>query len=428
MEFTLHVLIGIIVFVSTFYLIVTEKIPPAWSSLGGGLVMVVSGIINEHEAFEAVSHNLEIIFLLMGMMIIVSVLAETGLFQWFAIKMAQLVRGEPFALLALLAVLTAVFSAFLDNVTTILLMAPVSILLAKQLELNAFPFLLAEIMASNIGGGATLIGDPPNLIIGSESGLGFNDFLIHLSPLIVINIFVMIITFYFMFGRKMKVSRDLKARIMELDASKAIQDKLLIRRALTVFFIVIIGFLTNQIFHIGLAIIAVSGAVALAVIIKKTPHDAFKEVEWDTLFFFIGLFILVKGVEELKFIEFLGEKILEALDGNFQNANIFVLWFSALSSGLLGNVSHTVTFSKVIHIMTEHFHGINTTVLWWSLSLGACLGGNLTLVASAANIVGVNVSAKSGEKIGFGQFIKYGALITVESMILSSIYLAIRYL
>lgn len=428
MEFTLHLIIGTIVFIATFYLIVTEKVPAAWSSLGGGLVMVVTGIINEHEAFEAVAHNLEIIFLLMGMMIIVSVLAETGLFQWFAIKMAQIVKGEPFALLALLAFLTAIFSAFLDNVTTILLMAPVSILLAKQLELNAFPFLIAEIMASNIGGGATLIGDPPNLIIGSESGLGFNDFLIHLSPLIIINMFVMIITFYFLFGRKMKVSRDLKARIMELDAGRAIQDKLLIKRALTIFFIVIIGFVTNQIFHIGLAVIAVSGAVALAVIIKKTPHDAFEEVEWDTLFFFIGLFILVKGVEELKFIEFLGEKILNALDGDFTNANVFVLWFSALSTGILGNVSHTVTFSKIIHIMTDHFKHANTQVLWWTLSMGACLGGNLTLVASAANIVGTNVSAKSGEKISFGRFLKYGALITLESMILSTVYIIVRYL
>ncbi len=425
---SVHLGIGVLIFVVSFYFIVSEKIAPVWAALFGGMLMVLTGIINEHEAFDAIAQNLEIIFLLMGMMIIVNVIAETGLFQWFAIKIAQFVKGEPFALMALLAIITGVFSAFLDNVTTILLMAPVSILLASQLKVDAFPFLMAEIMASNIGGAATLIGDPPNLVIGAEADFGFNDFLIHMAPIAIINLIVVIGIFYVLFGKKMKVSRDLKARIMELDAKKALKNKKLVKQALTIFFIVIIGFLTDSIFHRGLAVIAVSGAVFLCILIKRDPHNTLKEVEWDTLLFFIGLFVLVKGIEELNIIDMIGEKIIALVDGNMTLSSLFILWFSTFSTSIIGNVSHTVTFAKVIHVISPHFSGFNTDIFWWALSMGACFGGNATLVASAANLVALGVSNKSGRKITFSEFIKYGISITIVTTVVASIYLYMRYL
>lgn len=420
--------LGILIFVITFYFIVSEKISPVWASLLGGMLMIITNIITEHEAFEAVSRNLEILFLLIGMMIIVSVIAETGLFQWFAIKIAQAAEGDPITMMILLALLTGTFSAFLDNVTTIILMAPVSILLASQLKIDSLPFLLIEIMASNIGGAATLIGDPPNLIIAAEADLSFNQFLIHMAPIAIINIFTVILLFYFIFGRKMKVSRDLKARIMQLNASKALKNPKLTKISLIIFFMVILGFLTDAIFHRGLATIAISGAVFLCIIVKREPHETLKEIEWDTLLFFVGLFILVKGIEKINIIDIIGQKIIELSYGNSKITSMIILWFSTLSTSLIGNISHTVTFSKVIHVVEAHFSSMNTNVFWWALSMGACFGGNSTLIASAANIIAVGAAQKSGRRIPFSEFIKYGISITILTTITSSIYLIIRYL
>ena len=420
--------LGILIFVITFYFIVSEKISPVWASLFGGMFMIIAGIISEHEALEAVSRNLEILFLLIGMMIIVSVIAETGLFQWFAIKIAQLAKGEPIILMALLALLTGVFSAFLDNVTTILLMSPVSILLASQLKIDSFPFLMIEIMASNIGGAATLIGDPPNLIIGSEADLTFNNFLVHMAPIAFINLIVVILVFYLVFGKRMKVSRDLKARVMQLNAKKALKNPKLTEISLLIFFMVILGFLTDVFFHKGLSTIALSGAVFLCILIKRNPHETLREVEWDTLLFFVGLFILVRGIEKINIIDIIGEKIIELSYGSSSITAMIILWFSALSTSLIGNISHTVTFSKVIHVVEAHYVGMNTSVFWWALSMGACFGGNSTLVASAANIIAMGASQKAGRKIPFSQFIKYGLSITLLTTFISALYIFVRYL
>lgn len=420
--------LGILIFVITFYFIVSEKISPVWASLFGGMLMIITGIISEHEALEAVSRNLEILFLLIGMMIIVSVIAETGLFQWFAIKIAQVAKGEPVILMAFLALLTGIFSAFLDNVTTILLMSPVSILLASQLKIDSFPFLMIEIMASNIGGAATLIGDPPNLIIGSEADLTFNNFLVHMAPIAFINLVVVILVFYLVFGKRMKVSRDLKARVMQLNAKKALKNPKLTEVSLLIFFMVILGFLTDVFFHKGLSTIALSGAVFLCVLIKRNPHETLREVEWDTLLFFVGLFILVRGIEKINIIDIIGEKIIELSYGSSSITSMIILWFSTLSTSLIGNISHTVTFSKVIHVVEAHYAGTNTSVFWWALSMGACFGGNSTLVASAANIIAMGASQKAGRKIPFSQFIKYGLSITLLTTSISALYIFVRYL
>ncbi len=424
----MQLLLSLFIFIFVFYLIITEKVPGALATMGGGLAMALAGIIHEEHALEAIADRLEIIFLLVGMMIVVHLISETGVFQWFAVKVAQLVRGEPFALIVLLSIVTAVCSAFLDNVTTILLMAPISILLANQLKLNPFPFIMTEIMAANIGGAATLIGDPTQLIIGNEGDLGFNDFLFNTAPLSIVALICLIVTVYLLYGKKLEVSRDLKARIMELDASRSLKNMTLLKQSGSIFILIIVGFLMNNFIHKGLMVISLSGAIYLCIIAKKKPEEIFKHVEWDTLFFFVGLFMMVKGVEEVHFIDIIGNKLIDITAGNFNLAVMVVTWISALFTSVIGNVANAATVSKIIHVMTPAFEGLNTQAFWWALSLGSCLGGNATILASATNVVAVGAATKAGCKITFVDFLKFGLIITIQSLVLTSAYIWMRYL
>ncbi len=424
----MELILSLFIFILVFYLIITEKVPGALATMAGGLAMAMTGIIHEEHALEAIAGRLEIIFLLVGMMIVVHLISETGVFQWFAVKVAQLVRGEPFALIVLLSIITAVCSAFLDNVTTILLMAPVSILLANQLKLDPFPFIMTEIMAANIGGSATLIGDPTQLIIGNEGRLGFNDFLINTAPLSILALAMLIGSVYLLYGRKLEVSRDLKARIMELDASRSLKNMTLLKQSGTIFTLIIVGFLMNNFIHKGLMVISLTGAIYLCIIAKKKPEEIFKHVEWDTLFFFIGLFMMVKGVEEVHFIDIIGRKLIQATAGNFNLAVMVITWVSALLTSVIGNVANAATVSKIIHVMTPAFEGMNTQAFWWALSLGSCLGGNLTVLASATNVVAVGAATKAGCRISFVDFLKFGVVIGIQSLVVASAYLWLRYL
>jgi Na+/H+ antiporter NhaD/arsenite permease-like protein len=419
--------IGLIIFITTFYLIITEKVPGPIATLLGGLSMALVGIINEHEALHAIGSRLEIILLLVGMMIIVHFISETGVFQYLAVKVAQLVKGEPFPLLVLLAVITAVCSAFLDNVTTILLVAPVSILLANQLKVDPFVYIMTLIMSANIGGLATLIGDPTQLIIGAEGKIGFNDFLVNTAPIAVISLIMMIVTVYFMYGRKMTVSRDLKARVMELDASRSLKNIRLLQESATIFALVIFGFLMNNFIDKGLAIMALSGAVLLILITKRDPVEVFKHVEWDTLFFFMGLFMLIQGIEATGLVDLIGDKLLESADGHLHIAASMVLWISAMFTAVIGNVANAAMVSKIIHFMIPTFPDGNTMSLWWALSMGSLLGGNITVLASATNVVAINSANKAGCKISFGKFLKFGIIIAVQTLVVANIYLWIKY-
>jgi len=424
----LELIVAGIIFIVTFYLIITEKVPGALATMIGGLSMALVGIINEEEALHAIGGRLEILFLLIGMMIIVHLVSETGVFQWFAIKVAQLVKGEPFALIALLSVVTAVASAFLDNVTTILLMAPISILLANQLKLDPFPFVMTEIMAANIGGAATLIGDPTQLIVGSEGKLGFNDFLINTAPIALVALGMLLVTVYFTYGRKMKVSRDLKGRIMELDASRSLKNQTLLKQSLSIFAIVIIGFVLNNFIEKGLAVIALSGAIALLILAKRKPEEAFKHVEWDTIFFFIGLFMLIQGIEAAHLIDILGEKIVAVTKGHFEMAVMMIMWVSAFLTSIIGNVANAATIAKIVHFVEPNFQNMsNPNTFWWALSLGSCLGANSTVLASATNVVAVASAGKAGCKINFMKFFKFGIIIALQSLVLATLYMAFRY-
>ncbi len=417
---------GIAVFVVTFYFIITEKYPKSLVAIIGGGLMVVSGILNEEQALETVGYNLEVIFLLVGMMIIVEIMSETGVFQWVAIKIAQLVKGDPVKILVFLSIVTAVFSAVLDNVTTILLIVPITIFLAKRLEVDPKPFVLLQIFMSNIGGTGTMIGDPPNLIIASLGNMGFNDFIINLMPIIIINTIVLLGSAALFFRKKLVVSRELKASIMELDLERTIKDSKLLKQSLAVFAVVIIGFLTNSVTNIGLAIIAIVGAMALVFISKKKPEEIFAKVEWETLFFFGGLFVLVEGVENLGIIKRLGEHILNITQGDLKMTSGLILILSTILSPILGSIPHTLSFGKIIVEILPEYQG-HTDVLWWALSLGACLGGNMTIVGAAANIVGSSVAKKVGIEISFKEFFKWGLIVVGQSTILSLIYIYVRY-
>ncbi|MFK4785875.1 ArsB/NhaD family transporter [Fusobacterium sp. MFO224] len=423
-----YLIVGMIIFIGTFYFIITEKIPSAWATMLGGLLMSLIGIMNEEEALNSIAERLEILFLLIGMMIVVHIISETGVFQWFAIKVAQLAKGEPFKLILMLSVVTAVCSAFLDNVTTILLMAPVSILLANELRLDPFPFVMTEIMAANIGGAATLIGDPTQLIIGHEGGIGFNEFLVNTSPMAMIAMVILLVNVYFFYCKKMEVSRELKARIMELDPSRSLKDKKILRIALIIFLLIITGFILNNFVNKGLAIISLSGAIVLVVLTKKEPKQILENVEWETLFFFMGLFMMVTGIEYLHVIEFIGEKIVRITEGKFNLALILITWVSAGFTSIIGNVANAATVSKIITVMEPAFKNeAHIKALWWALSFGSCLGGNLTILGSATNVVAVGAAKKVSCKIDFIKFFKFGAVISIQTLVIATIYLLIRY-
>ena len=421
--------IGILIFIVVFYCIITEKVPSSWATMGGGLLMTLIGITSQDEVLETIYDRLEVLFLLVGMMMIVLLVSETGVFQWFAIKVAQLVRGEPFKLIILLAMVTALCSAFLDNVTTILLMAPVSILLAKQLELDPFPFVMTEVLSSDIGGMATLIGDPTQLIIGSEGKLNFNEFLFNTAPMTVIALIILLTIVYFTNIRKMKVPNRLRAQIMELESERILKDKKLLKQSMIILSAVIIGFVLNNFVNKGLSVISLSGGIFLAFLTEREPKKIFGGVEWDTLFFFIGLFIMIKGIENLGVIKFIGDKIIEISTGNFKVATISIMWLSSMFTSIFGNVANAATFSKIIKTVIPGFQNVaNTKVFWWALSFGSCLGGSITMIGSATNVVAVSASAKAGCKIDFIKFFKFGAKIAILNLIAASVYMYLRYL
>lgn len=417
---------GIFIFCVSFYFILFGKQPKSLTAVIGGSLMVLIGVMNQEEALHAIGKNLEILLLLMGLMMVVEIMSETGIFQWAAVTVAQKAKGDPVKILIMLSIVTASCSAFLDNVTTILLIVPVTALLAKRLQIDPFPFIIVQIFACNIGGTATMIGDPPNLIIASMGGLDFNQFLMNLTPIVIINLIVLIITAKILFGKKFVVSRELRASIMDLEPNRSIKNKKLLIQSCCLFALILIGFLTNMVTNIGLAIISITGSVLLMTISKKDPEEIYKKVEWETLFFFGGLFVLVEGIDKLGVIDKIGEMLVDLTHGNLEMTSTVIVLLSSVLSPILGSVPYTLSFSKIIASIVPDFVG-NTDVLWWALSLGACLGGNMTMVGAPANIVGVSIAGKAGVRISFMDFFKLGILVVAESVIISILYINIRY-
>jgi len=413
------------IFIVAYIFIVSEKINKTLVALLGGSLMVIFHLISQEKAFEHIDMN--VIFLLISMMVLIKIIEQTGVFEFIAIKLAKVVKGKPFPMLVVLFLLTATFSAFLDNITTVLLIAPVSILLAKEMGITPFPFLITEIFASNIGGTATLIGDPPNIMIGSAAHLSFTDFLINLFPIIFINTILVIGILFFVFGKKMHVSRENRARIMEFNEKNMLKDRPLLIKSGIVFFFVLVGFVIHGFVDLEAATIALAGSTILIILGKIDPEKIFKEVEWSSIFFFIGLFIMVGALVETNIIDFIGKEMIKYTHNDIKFTAKIVVWFSGIFSGIIDNIPFVATMIPLIQDMGSKLGPNEIKPIWWALSLGACLGGNGTLIGASANIIIVNFAKKAGVKITFIQFLKYSIPITLITLFTSFLYIDFRY-
>ncbi|MGO1368856.1 MAG: SLC13 family permease [Senegalia sp. (in: firmicutes)] len=418
------VYMAISIFIITYIFIISEKINRTSIALFGATLLIGLKIISQEYAFDAIDFNT--IGLLIGMMIIVSIVKKTGVFQYVAIKAAKSAKGEPFRIILILSAITAISSALLDNVTTVLLIVPVTLVITDTLEMNPLPFLIPEILAANIGGTATLIGDPPNIMIGSATNLGFMDFVVNLGPIVVI---ILIVTFFIikiMYGKSMNVSNELKEKLMKFDENKSIRDYTLLKKSLFVLALTMIGFITHQYLGLESATVALIGASLLLIISKLDPEDILLEVEWSTIFFFAGLFVLVGGLEKVGVIEFLASEVLNFTKGNLLLTTLMVLWVSAIASAFIDNIPFVATMIPLIKSIGA-MSTITIGPLWWALALGACLGGNGSLVGASANVIVAGFLQKSDNKLTFMKFLKVGFPIMIVSVILSSIYLVIFY-
>lgn len=419
-----------------YIFIASEKIQKSVVALVGASLTMLLGLIplslnlehNVKGVFEYV--DFEVIFLLIGMMIIVNIASRSGVFKWLAINLLKLTKGHPKTVLFALAAFTAIASAFLDNVTTVVLMMPITFVIAKEFETDPVPFLITEVLASNIGGTATLIGDPPNIIIGTRAGLSFMNFVQELTPIVFLIFMVSIGVLIFLFRKGLKTTPEKMEHVANLDNSKNITNKNLMIRSVITLGLVILGFVTHDITHISAYVFAVSGASFLLLFEK--PKEIYRDVEWLTIFFFIGLFIIIGGFEANGGIKFLADQLIVLTHGSLELATMVILWASGILSGIIDNIPYTATMAPLI---SELINPANpnamtgaTHALWWALSLGACLGGNLTIIGAAANVLVSETSASRGHKISFLRFMKYGALITFISLVLSSFYLYFRYL
>jgi len=416
--------------------IMAEKFNRAVLALLGAGLMILCGVLNQQQAVAGIDFNT--IGLLTGMMVIVAISQKTGMFQYVAIKAAKLVKGDPWGILVMLSLVTAVFSALLDNVTTVLLIAPVTLLITDALGVRPYAYLFALILASNIGGTATLIGDPPNIMIGSAAHLSFTDFLVNLAPIIPLIFIVMIGVVWFMFGRDLKASDEKKQLIMQFDENAAIKDVPLLKKSLFVLFAVIAGFTVAHTFHLEPATIAMFGAALLLLLQSwgQPLHDKdhayegiMAEVEWTTIFFFVGLFIIVTGVEHTGVISMLGEKTLAMTGGDLAATAGAVLWVSAIASALIDNIPFVATMIPLIQSMAPTFGGEEYLVpLWWALALGACLGGNGSLIGASANLIVAGFAQRAGHPIAFLTFMKHAFLLMLLTIAIAHVYLYLRYL
>jgi Na+/H+ antiporter NhaD/arsenite permease-like protein len=411
------------IFLLVYVLFILERFPKVVVALLGASGVILLGIITQAEAFQHVDFN--VIFLLVGMMIMVNILKQTGLFDWLAIVTTRRVNGSGVGLLLTFCVMTAICSAFLDNVTTILFVATMTCALAEKININSVPFLISEVIASNIGGTATLIGDPPNILIASAAKLSFNDFLVHVSPVILLILPVALATLALIYRKELKLSPEAQLTMSQLPLEGVITDKKLLKTALIVLSLVLLGFVFHHTLHQEVGTIALAGAAVLMLF--EDPKDIWDDVEWDTIFFFIGLFIIVGAVETVGTLDYLSDQLFLMTEGNFNAITMSLLWVSGIASALIDNIPYTATMIPLLEKLSTHYADI--TPFWWALSLGACLGGNGTLIGATANVVAADIAAyKCGKRIRFLEFTGVGSLIMLESLLISTVYIWFRYL
>jgi Na+/H+ antiporter NhaD/arsenite permease-like protein len=415
------------IFVAAYILIATERVHRVVAALGGAALMLLLQVVDAEEAFHATDTGVdwEVIFLLLGMMLIVAVLRRTGLFEYLAIWSAKRARGRPYRIMVILCVVTAVASALLDNVTTMLMVAPVTLLIAERLAINPVPYLIAEVLASNIGGTATLVGDPPNIIIGLRADLSYGQFVAHLGPITLVILVIFLAMARVMFRRSFEVDRRRVAEVMELDEREALRDTGLLIRSLAILAIVTVAFLLHTVLHYDPSIIALLGGGLLVAVSRRPVGELTRDVEWETLLFFAGLFVMVGALVKVGAIDAVADAAARVSGGSTLVAAMLILVVSGALSGFVDNIPYVAAMTPVVAGLTGDLGA--GTVLWWALALGADLGGNATAVGASANVVVVGIAGRAGHPIRFVEFMKYGALVTVVSIAVSAAYLWLRY-
>jgi len=423
------------ILVITFIVLFSERFNRTVIALLGACTVIVSGILTQEQAIAGIDFNT--LALLTGMMVIVAVTRQTGLFEYISIWAVHLVKGDPRGVLIVLSLVTAVLSAFLDNLTTVLLVVPIALLIAEKLEVSPYPFLISQILASNIGGTATLIGDPPNILIGSATGYSFTDFLVNLGPVVLILLVMITLFLYFYLGSTLQASQENRDRVMRFRPADSIQDLALLKVSLSVISAVIAGFIFGEHYGIRPGTIAIFGASMLlllsdfgksAQVQGKRLRHAFAEVEWGALFFFMGLFILVQGVEHTGILQMLGEKLIQLTAGDPQIATFSVLWLAALASAAIDNIPFVTTMIPLVESMESSLGGAKAVEpVWWSLALGACLGGNGSLIGAAANVMVAGLGDRAGYPLNFITFIKIGFPIMLVSVLVANAYVYVVF-
>ncbi|CAN5394413.1 ArsB/NhaD family transporter [soil metagenome] len=422
--------IAVAVFVVAYVLIASDRINKTLVALAGAAVIAAVGVLGADDVFFSRETGIDwdVIFLLLGMMIIVSVLRQTGVFEYVAIWSVKRAKGSPLRIMILLTIVTAVASALLDNVTTILLIAPVTLLVCERLEINPAPFLIAEVLASNIGGAATLVGDPPNIIIASRAGLSFNDFLLHMAPIVVIILAVFIVMLPILFRGSFHVEPDRIASVMSLHEREAIRDPRLLIKSMVVLAAVFIAFVGHSILHVEPSIVALLGAGVLVLVSKLDSSDYLRGVEWETLLFFAGLFIMVGALVKTGVVDTLAQAAISATGGNALLTTMLILGISAPVSGIIDNVPYVATMTPIVsELAATVSNPAHQESLWWALALGGDLGGNLTAIGASANVVMLGIARRADIPISFWEFTRKGAIVTVMSIALSAVYLWLRY-
>lgn len=418
-----HAMIAVIIFALVMVLVITEKIPRAVAAILGAAFLLVLGIMDVETAASYIDFNT--IGVLIGMMLLVAVVKESGLFEYVAVKSAKLSKGDPWKIMVSFMIITAVLSCLLDNVTTVLLVGPMTLAITKALKINPVPFLLAQILASNIGGTATLIGDPPNIMIGSAADISFVSFIVHNGPVIGVVMVVTIIAFYFMYKKQLKADADAILSVMEMDEKQMIKDRRLLIKSVVVILLTVAGFSLHGAIGVETAVVALVAAVVMLIIGGQKFEDTLQDVEWGTIIFFIGLFIVVGGMVETGVIGALAEVVLGVTQGRPVMTMLIILWVSALLSSTVDNIPFVATMIPLISAMGAG--GMEIEPLWWALSLGACLGGNGTLIGASANVVLTGISRKHGHPISYVQFLKVGFPMMIMSIVICTVYLLILF-
>ena len=420
---TLMQIIAIVIFLVTMAAIMTEKLHRTVAAVAGALLLILTGVLSVESGFSYV--DLNTLGVLIGMMLFVAVVKNSGIFEYIAIKAAKIAKGRPWPLMVLFALITAVLSAFLDNVTTVLLIGPMTLAITSMLRINPIPFFMTQIMASNIGGTATLIGDPPNIMIGSAAGLSFTDFITNTGVAVLFVLAATIVCFYFIYGRKLHVEPEAMDSILQLDENKAIKDRSLLIKSVVMILLVVFGFVFHSQLHLESCTIALTAAAVMLLIGRQDVEEIVAGVEWTTILFFTGLFIVVGGLQETGVIQILANGLMDLTEGHMTLTILLILWVSAIVSSFLDNIPFVATLIPLI--LTMQSSGVDVTPLWWAVSLGACLGGNGTLIGASANVVLSGISNRHGFPITFASYFKVGFPLMLVSVAISTVFLLLRF-